>query len=122
MKQLIKKVAAVGATAVGALAAVPVFAQDLLGDVASNTTLSNRSFVEVLGSIINVVLSVLGVVLLIIVIYAGVLWMTAGGNSDNVDKAKQLIINAVIGLVLILAALAISTFVFNTLTTAVTTG
>ncbi len=122
MKALITKVSGLGATVLGTLTALPVFAQteDYLGDVAGATDLSDTGFTDLLGNLINVVLSVLGVVLLILVIYAGTLWMTAGGDSGKVDKAKALITNGVIGLILILAALSISTFVFDTLQGAVT--
>jgi hypothetical protein len=47
--------------------------------------------------------------------------MTAGGDDGKVKTAKALITNGVIGLVLILSALAISTFVFTTLEAAVNT-
>jgi heme/copper-type cytochrome/quinol oxidase subunit 2 len=125
MKAFIKKVSGAGTTVLGTLLALPVFAQEtnLLNDVAGNTTLKGGSeggLATMLGKLINTALSVLGVVLLLIVIYAGFLWMTAGGEAAKTQKAKDMITNATIGLVLILAALAISTFVFDTLTAATT--
>lgn len=121
MKHLIHKASTAGAAIAGALLATPAFAQttNFLTEVASeNTGLGSQSFTEILGSIISVVLSFLGVVLLILVIFSGIQWMTAGGDSGKVDEAKTRIINATIGLVLVLAALAISQFVFDTLLTA----
>jgi len=50
-----------------------------------------------------------------LIIYAGFLWMTAGGNPEQVDKAKQWLTNAIIGLAIILAAYAISGFVIDNL-------
>jgi hypothetical protein len=70
----------------------------------------------IIGRIINIVLGFLGVLLLIYILYAGFLWMTAGGNEENVKKAKSMLKNAIIGLVIIVAAFAISTFVFDQLT------
>lgn len=70
---------------------------------------------EQIGGIINAVLSVLGVVLLILFIYAGILWMTAQGDGKQVDKAKSIMKNAVIGLVLTLLAYSISSFVIGRL-------
>ena len=67
------------------------------------------------GVIINSVLSILGVVFLIIIIYAGFLWMTAGGNTEQLGKAKKLLMNAAIGLVIALASYAIATFVIQSL-------
>jgi len=46
-----------------------------------------------------------------LVIYGGFLWMTARGNEQQVTKAKDLIISAVIGLVIVLAAYAITAYV-----------
>ncbi|MFH1404789.1 MAG: pilin, partial [Patescibacteria group bacterium] len=64
-----------------------------------------------IGGIINAVLGILGIVFVIFVLYAGYLWMTASGEKEKVDKSKQLLGQAVIGLVIIVAAYAISTFV-----------
>ena len=44
-------------------------------------------------------------------IYGGFVWMTARGNTQAVDTAKDLIYSAVIGLIIVLAAYAITTFV-----------
>jgi len=49
------------------------------------------------------------------------LWMSAGGNEDQVKKAKQWLKNAVIGLALILAAYAIADFAVSYLFAATTT-
>ncbi len=76
--------------------------------------------VGIIGNIVRIVLTLLGVVVLVIIVYAGFLWMTAGGNEDQVKKAKQWLINAIIGLALILAAYAISSFVVTNLSSATT--
>ncbi len=68
-----------------------------------------------IGGLINVFLSVLGIIFVVLVVYAGYLWMTAGGETTKVDKAKKLLGQAVIGIVLIVAAYAISTFVIDRL-------
>ena len=67
------------------------------------------------GTLIRVLLSLLGAVLLLLIIYSGFLWMTAGGNKERVETARNYIQNAVIGLVIILAAYAITTFLANAL-------
>jgi hypothetical protein len=78
-------------------------------DVASNPD----ALPVMIGRLINQALMLLGIILLVIIIYAGVLWMTAGGNTESVDKAKKWLMNAVIGLVLVMASYAIANFVFN---------
>ncbi len=68
-----------------------------------------------IGKIIRIFLSILGVVFLLIFIYAGYLWMTAGGEAEKVEKAKKWMTNAVIGLVICLFAFSIVTFIINRL-------
>lgn len=63
------------------------------------------------GQVISVFLGLIGVVLLIIMVYAGFLWLTAGGNDEQVARAKKLIRNGVIGLIIALSAFVITSFV-----------
>lgn len=63
------------------------------------------------GQVINIVLSFIGVLFFILMIYAGILWMTARGNDQQIAKAKDLLINAIIGLIITLAAYAITSFI-----------
>ncbi len=72
--------------------------------------------------LINVFLGLLGVVLLVIILYAGFLWMTAGGDSAKVDKAKAWLRNGIIGVVIVLLSWAIASFVINSLINAATGG
>jgi len=75
-----------------------------------------------IARIINIALGLLGIVALLLILYGGFLWMTAGGNEENVDKAKKVLINAVIGLAIILTSFAISQFILNALVQATTEG
>jgi hypothetical protein len=70
---------------------------------------------DVIGRVINVVIGFLGIVLLCLFLYAGFVWMTAGGDEENVKKAKQLILNAVIGYLIIGGAYALTSFVLSNL-------
>lgn len=63
------------------------------------------------GGIVGLALSFVGIIFLVLTVYAGIMWMTAQGNSGQVDKAKDLLINAVIGLIIISAAYSITIFV-----------
>lgn len=72
--------------------------------------------------VIQTFLGILGVIFLILTIYAGFLWMTAAGNDSQVKQAKGIITTAVVGLVIILSAGAISEFVIRQLTFATGTG
>ncbi len=74
----------------------------------------DQSVGEWVGSkIIVPALSLVGIIFLILMIYAGFLWMTAGGKPDNTTKAKDMMIRAVIGVIIIAAAYAVTNFVFN---------
>lgn len=66
-------------------------------------------------AIINAFLSVIGVLLLIYMLYAGYNWMTAQGEEEKVEKAKDTLKRAVIGAIIIVAAYAISIFVMSKL-------
>lgn len=71
------------------------------------------SFPSLIGKWINVLLSVLGLVFVVLVVYAGYLWMTAAGDTKKVETAKALLGQAVIGLVIIVSAYLISDFVIT---------
>lgn len=68
-----------------------------------------------IGSIIKTILGLVGVVVVILIVYAGFRWMTAGGNKEHVTKAKDIMIQAVIGLAITLSAYAITDFVISRL-------
>ncbi len=68
------------------------------------------------GSIIGTALSFLGVIFLLLTIAGGIMWMTAGGNTEQVGKAKKLITSAVIGLVIVFASYALTSFIGDILT------
>ncbi|OGH58698.1 MAG: hypothetical protein A2725_03310 [Candidatus Magasanikbacteria bacterium RIFCSPHIGHO2_01_FULL_33_34] len=67
------------------------------------------------GRVINVALSMVGLMFLLLMVYAGFLWMTARGEEDQVNKAKSIIKGTVIGLVLVLSAYAITFLVAGAL-------
>ena len=71
------------------------------------------------GKIINAGLGVLGILLLIYLLYGGFLWMTSGGESEGVKKAKTMITNAIVGLVIISVSAALSAYIISRLSTAV---
>lgn len=62
---------------------------------------------EIIGIVVGVLLGFLGVIFVILTIYAGYNWMTARGNEEQVTKAKDTLKNAIIGLILVISAYAI---------------
>jgi hypothetical protein len=94
-------------------------AEDFFGDDFSDSTgLGQADLKETIGNLIRVFLGFLGVIAVIIVLLGGFKWMTASGNEDKVGEAKKMLIAGVIGLAIILAAYAISTFVIESILTA----
>lgn len=69
----------------------------------------------VIANIIRIALGLLGTVAVVIILYGGFVWMTAGGNEENVATAKKILVNGVIGLVIIILAFSIASFVLNSL-------
>ncbi|MEK7625396.1 MAG: hypothetical protein AAB467_03530 [Patescibacteria group bacterium] len=77
---------------------------------------------EVVGAVVGVILGLLGIVFFALIFYAGFEWMTAQGSSEKVDRSKSTIISATIGLIIVLAAYAITNFVFTNLAPGDTSG
>jgi len=65
--------------------------------------------------IVQIALGFIGIIAVGIIIYGGWLWMTSGGNEEKILTAKRVLKNAVIGLIIILSAFAIVSFIINKL-------
>lgn len=89
-----------------ALAGNPIDKNPLLDKSANQAgynTSVNAAFVltDILGSIVFGFASVLGIFFILLVIYGGYIWMNARGNSSEVDRAKHIIRDAIIGLIVV---------------------
>lgn len=91
-------------------------------DQGISGTLGNQDLIDTITSLINVALSLLGIVAVIIVLIGGFKWMTAGGNDDKVTEGRKYITSGVIGLAIILSAWAITRFVIGNLSQATGSG
>lgn len=78
-----------------------------------------QSLPEIIGALIGVFLSFLGIIFLCLIIYGGFLWMTSQGNEEKVMKAQKVLSQAVIGLIIILSAYSITYFIFNAFQSAI---
>lgn len=106
---------------------MPAFAKlDPWGDEITETTGTGLASFDAIGlgnsdprtiasKVIQVMLGFLGVIAVILILFGGFKWMTAAGNDDKVDEAKRLITAGVVGLLIVLAAFAVSVFVLNAL-------
>ncbi|MEK7158873.1 MAG: pilin [Patescibacteria group bacterium] len=77
-------------------------------------------FPTIIGGVIKVLLGILGVIFLIIIVFAGVKWMTAHGEPKDIETAKDSIRQAIIGLGITLSAYAITDFVVRRMISATT--
>ena len=73
---------------------------------------------EAVISLISLLMTFLGIIAVIIILYGGFVWLTAAGNEDRVSSAKKIITAGVIGLIIILAAFLIVNFVVTEVSTA----
>ena len=95
-----------------------VLAQDVdteFGASALNglVTATTRSLFDIVTGIVNTVLYFLGAIAVLLFLYAGWLWFSSRGNKDQIDKAKKIMISAVIGLAIIFSSYAIVNWIFK---------
>lgn len=83
------------------------------GQAAKYKTGDSAQLTDILSGVILTILSLLGVIFLIMILYAGIRWMTAGGREEVLSKAKDSIKQAIIGLLIVAGAYAISWFFFS---------
>ena len=75
----------------------------------------NTSLSGIIATGVKAVLSLLGIIFLVLIIYAGFNWMTAQGDEEKVTLAKNTLTRAIIGLIIIISAYSITYFVFSSL-------
>lgn len=106
--------------------ALPVFASaqglkdasgmlDKIGGANGEKIGVSGNLADSVATVIKTILALVGTIFLVLTIYAGVLWMTAQGEESRVEKAKEILKAAVIGLVIIMSAYAITYFVTSKL-------
>jgi cysteine-rich repeat protein len=93
-------------------------ATDGLETVGDSTGLGSEDPRIIVANIIRIGLTLLGVVAVVIVLYGGFTWMTAGGDEEKVSRAKRILVNGGIGLVIILLSWTITTFIISALVNA----
>lgn len=98
------------------------------GSASGNTTLGDEG-VDGMGSItkldlgtadpltivvatVNGLITLLGIIFMIMLIYAGVLWVTARGGEEQITKAKTILIRSVVGLTIVLGSYGLARLVF----------
>jgi hypothetical protein len=83
------------------------------GDDCTGADGSSEKLSAIIKTIINILSVVVGVVAVIMIIFGGLKYITSGGDSSNVSSAKNTIIYAIIGLVIVALAQFIVRFVLD---------
>ncbi|MBI2475590.1 hypothetical protein HYV69_04190 [Candidatus Uhrbacteria bacterium] len=103
--------------------AAPLTADELFGgpgatgsEFAGEAGLGSADLVDTVSSIIRVALGFLGVIAVVIILLGGFKWMTSQGNDTKLKDAKNLIYAGIVGLVIVLMAYAIASFVITQIT------
>lgn len=84
---------------------------DSARETAGFAEATETTFAENVGSVVRIALSLLGIIFTILIIYAGIMWMTARGKQEQIEKARKTITASVIGLIITVAAYSITAFV-----------
>lgn len=69
----------------------------------------------VIGMAIQAGLALIGVIFLVLIVYAGILWMTSQGEEKKVTNARGYIFHSILGLIIVMAASAITQYFINSL-------
>ncbi|MBI4437798.1 hypothetical protein HY631_02500 [Candidatus Uhrbacteria bacterium] len=91
-----------------------------LENTASGTYSSSLTLTAFIGNLIQALLTATGIVFLVITVLGGISYMIANGDDTKIKKAKGMIVNALVGLVIIVGAYALTSYVVSALSEAST--
>ncbi len=83
-------------------------------------TNKSNNITTTFGNIISLLLALVGTIFLALIIYGGITWMMAGGQAQKIERAGDIIRQALIGLIIVVAAYGISYYLINMLKTPLT--
>lgn len=100
--------------------AAPVLATSSLGESLNKTAEQadinqKQNLTEIAATVVQALLALLGLIFVVLIIYSGATWMTAMGDAKKVEKAKNIIKAAVIGLLIVIASYSIAYFITSRL-------
>ncbi len=111
-----KKYLLVGTLAASLLLPALVLAQNMnsgLEQFQAESGLQSTDLTVVIGRIVKIVIGFLGLIAVVIILIGGFQWMTSGGDSEKIQKAKDMMIHGLIGLFIVVIAYAIALFVMG---------
>jgi small-conductance mechanosensitive channel len=85
-----------------------------LDDCKNTGTSCNLNSLTILaGNIANIAITIIGTIALVYLIYAGIMYMTSGGNPEKVEKAKSMIFYGILGLALAILSYSIVGYIID---------
>ncbi|HTX87268.1 MAG TPA: hypothetical protein VMC41_04370 [Candidatus Nanoarchaeia archaeon] len=94
-------------------ASSPIDALQNVGAKAGYASANSTTISSIAGLIVNSVLSLLGIIFIILIVYAGIVWMTSSGDEAKIEKAQKILRNSIIGLIITVSAFAIYNLVIQ---------
>jgi threonine/homoserine/homoserine lactone efflux protein len=85
------------------------------GSNVPELVISPLSLPQLVSSIVNIILIVVGLIAVMYLIYGGITYVTAGGDAEKAGKGRTTITNAIIGIIIIAASLAIYRYVVGSI-------
>jgi Kef-type K+ transport system membrane component KefB len=80
--------------------------------------MKNTTPANIVGRLIKWAMELIGVVMVVLIMYGGVLWMTAQGSDEKIKKARNILTSATVGLAIVLAGWSITSIIIRAITTA----
>lgn len=71
------------------------------------------SLLKVAGNGVKIVMWLCGFAAVVVIIIAGIMYITSAGNPEGINRAKKTITNAIIGLLLSIFAFAIVSYIVD---------
>lgn len=70
---------------------------------------------QVVALIFNVIIQLSAAIFLVMLLFGGFTYLTAGANEESTEKAKKIMINSVVGLIIVTAAYGVGRWILNAL-------
>jgi len=74
---------------------------------------SDTDLMSTVGTIVNTILIIIGVLAVFYLVWGGVMYVTSGGDSEKAAKGRTAITNAIIGIVIIMVSLLLYNYVIK---------
>ena len=112
MKNFIKSISALSLLA---LVPIPAQAQQIINESQIPDAVQGPSAAELISNVVGILFFVVGSASVIVLIVAGIMFVVSAGNEKTTKQAKDAILYAIVGIIISVAAFAITSFINNQL-------